>query len=370
MKNYILCFCLILSVSGIAQNTDSVSEFAESLDRELPKRLAEKNVPGMAIAVMHKGKIIYKRGIGLANVSIRERVTPETGFNIGSISKLFTAWGVMKLVQQGKIVLDAPVENYLSRWKLPAGKFDSKKVTVASLLSHTGGISVHGYPGFPPEMELPSLEESLNGVNGPVRANEKVEIILEPQTKLKYSGGGYTILQLMIEEVSGMPFSTYMKREVFRPLKMRNTSFVLSKGILKKSSLPYDEKGEEIYLERFTAQAAAGLHTNLEDLLTFVKANFHGSEVLSRKVIDKMREPLPITKGFYGLGYLHYSFGGIDLHGHTGSNTGWESALLLDFKTSSGIIMLSNGSEGEDVLKGTLRQWVKWRSALKTEKTK
>ena len=138
-------------------------------------------------------------------------MTTQTGFNIDSISKTIAAWGVMKLVEEGKIDLDAPAENYITRWKLPESDFDSKKVTVRRLLSHTAGLSLHGYPGWTANDRLSTIEESLDGRNnGPGR----VEMIIKPGTKWKYSGGGYTILQLIVEEVTGQKFEDYMQTQV------------------------------------------------------------------------------------------------------------------------------------------------------------
>jgi len=197
------------------------SEFLEKLDHFIPKKMEAKKVPGVAIVIIDNGKPIYKKGIGWADKEATLKVSTQTGFNIGSISKMFTAWGVLKLAEEGKINIDSSVERYLTRWKLPDSEFDRTKVTVRGLLSHTAGLSVHGYPGFAPEAKLPTIEASLDGENGPVRANEKVMLIHEPQTKFKYSGGGYTILQLMIEEVTKKPFAQYMQTEIFDPLQMK-----------------------------------------------------------------------------------------------------------------------------------------------------
>ncbi len=370
MKNCISYLCLAFSLISFGQNNEnaSVNEFTSNLDESIESQLLEKKVPGMAIAIVDNGNIIYKKGIGFSNIERNIKITPKTGFNIGSISKLFTAWGVMKLVENKKISLDAPVENYLSRWTFPESEFDSKKVTIRSLLSHTGGISVHGYPGFPPNTKLPSLEASLNGENGPIRANKKVEIIAEPQIKFQYSGGGYTVLQLLIEEVSGRSFEVYMKKEVFKPLKMEHTSFTIDQKIIQHSATPYDGNGNAVYLEKFTAKAAAGLHTTLDDMIRFANATFSENSVLSKNTIAKMTAIVPITKSkrqAQGLGYQMLFLGPITVKGHAGSNTGWEAGFMLDFEDKSGIIMLTNGSNGKDIAIATLRKWVRWKTTTK-----
>lgn len=361
-KIYAIALLMAINVMVKAQNQQDYQTLRTTLKKDVPALMKTKNVPGMAMVVFDKGEIIYKKGIGFANVRAKKRITDETGFNIGSISKLFTAWGVMKLVQDGEIGLDTPVEEYITRWKIPASDFDSKKVTIRALLSHTAGLSVHGYPGFRTSKKLPSLEASLNGNNGEAKADEPVKIILAPQTKFEYSGGGYTILQLMIEEVTGKSFAQYMQATVFKPLDLQHTSFIIDNHVKQHTATPYDEEGKKIDFERFTAMAAAGLHTTLEDLIKFAMAGFKGNSVLTQETLSLMRTPNPITEGRYGLGYMNYKMGQITVQGHAGSNDGWESAFMFNYKDQSGMIMLTNGSLGKDVAMATLRQWVGWKA--------
>ncbi len=360
-KIFILTIAILLSSQAYCQNSTSYNKLIETLNNKVPEFMKKKKVPGMAMAVFNEGKEIFKQGYGLSNIGIHEKVTSKTGFNIGSISKLFTAVGIMILVEEGKIDLDAPAETYLTRWQLPKTKYDNQKVTIRGLLNHTAGISVHGYPGFIVQKQLPSLEASLDGENGPVRANEKVEIIIEPNTKFQYSGGGYTILQLIIEEVSQMPFHKFMKKKVFRPLKMRNTSFNLSPKLLNKSAIPYDDNEKRLPFEYFTAQGAAGLHITLNDFILFANEILNKHSILSSQSIDLMTTPTKVSKGNYGLGFSILKFGPLTFKGHSGSNTGWQSAFFIDFKNKSGLIMMTNGDEGKNVLINTLKTWASWK---------
>lgn len=355
---------LMLSVLwNVFTNGQSHSQsLQDRMDQTIPSLLEQNKVPGLAIAIIENNKIVLKKGYGYADLENNTRVTPTTGFNIGSISKTMTTWGVMKLVESGKADLDEPIENYLSRWKIPESEFDHTKVTIRNILSHTAGLSVHGYPGFPPEMDLPTLEQSLNGENGPVRDNEPVILIHEPDTKFKYSGGGFTILQLLIEEVTGQTFSDYMEETVFAPLEMENSSFTISSGILESSATPYDENGEEIYLERFTAQAAAGLHTNLIDFIHFATENLSSKRIISNEHFELMTTGITMSENRYGHGYMMLNMGKVSLAGHAGSNDGWESAFFLHLPTNSAIVMLSNGSLGKNVLMSTLRNWIDWKA--------
>ncbi len=351
--------CLCLSTNNAHEVFGQ--SFSEIADSSIPKLMEQHNIPGFSIAVFENGNLSFKKGYGFSDIENNITVTEKTGFNIGSISKTFTSWGVMKLVESGKIDPDKSVEYYLTRWEIPESEFDKSKVTVRNILSHTAGLSVHGYPGFHPDAELPSLEESLNGENGPIRENEPVKLIHEPNTKFKYSGSGFTILQLLIEEVTGQSFAEYMKESVFEPLDMQHTRFTLTPEILEKSAIPYNEDGNEIYLERFTAQAAAGLHTTLDDFIKFVQANLNKNSVLNEKTISNMLKPAPASKNMYGLGYRVLKMGPVTLKGHPGSNDGWEAGFFLHPESHSAIIMLTNSSNGKDALISTLREWVRWK---------
>lgn len=360
MKQFITIILLgFLPFMSVAQN-GSQQDLINILDQETPMALAANKVPGIAVAIIENGSVVFKKGFGFADVANQKEVSTTSGFNIGSISKMFTAWGIMKLVKDQKVKLDDPVSIYLKRWKLPVSTFDANKITIRSLLSHTAGLNVHGYDGYESKTELPTLIQCLSGITNP---DEKVELVRAPESKWDYSGGGYTILQLLIEEVSGNTFADYMDANIFKPLKMKNTSFNISKRILKHSAKAYDENAKEIPLRQFTAKAAAGLHTTLEDMIVFTMASFSDNQVLSQTEIDQLISPTDLSKGDYGMGYMVMNrFGDFTLTGHGGSNEGWHSGFMLDFDSKSGIIILTNGDAGRNVLFGSLKTWASWRA--------
>ncbi|WP_299684382.1 serine hydrolase domain-containing protein [uncultured Dokdonia sp.] len=360
MKTRITMILMVcISFMMHAQNT-SEKELLKTFDAHTPTALEKNNVPGLAVAIIKNGEVILKKGYGYSDVSHKELVTPTTGFNIGSISKMFTAWGIMKLVEDGKLALDTPAANYITSWKLPDSEFDSKKVTIRNLLQHTAGLSVHGYPGYENKGELTSTIQCLSG-NGDEEA--LVQLIMEPGSSWKYSGGGYSVLQLVIEEVSGTSFANYMETTIFKPLKMKHSSFTIDHRILKTSAKGYDKDGNEIPLRLFNAQAAAGLHTTIEDLILFAKASLSKNPVLSQESIALLITPTELSRGNYGMGYMVMNrFGDFTLSGHGGSNKGWQSGFMLDFESKSGIIVLTNGSSGKKVLFGSMKDWAQWRA--------
>jgi len=341
----------------------SAQSFVSMVDEKMDELLSEYNVPGIAILVIENGEPIVKKGFGFADVDKNVPMTPEHGFNIGSISKMFTTWGIMALVEAGKLDLDSSIQHYLTRWEIPNSDFDASKVTIRQLLSHSAGFTVHGYPGFPPSENLPTLEESLNGENGPIRDNEPVVLISEPGSTFKYSGGGFTVLQLIIEEVSGQPFSDFMDELLFKPLNMNMTSFDLSNIILANSASAYDEDSNPIYLERFTAQAAAGLHTTLDDLSLFTHHIHSTPTIISKESFELITTPISVSNGRYALGHMAMKMGPISVVGHAGSNDGWESAFFMHPESNSSIVMLTNSSNGKDLLMSIMRNWVRWKSS-------
>lgn len=358
---------VLISATLSAQNVTSDSdEFLNYLDKKVPELLDKFLVPGAAVAIIEDGKVLLQKGYGYADFNEGIKVKKDTGFNIASISKTITAWGVMKLVEEGKIDLDAPAERYLTRWQFPDTQYNSNDVTIRRLLSHTAGLSLRGYPGWSPHDTLPTIEESLNGRNnGP----GGVEIIIEPGSEWKYSGGGYTILQLIIEEVTGEKYEDFMKEQILRPLGMRNSSFVFNEDILSKSSKEHDLYGEMIEWEIFTAKAAAGLHTTIEDFTHFVQAHFSNgygknSQILADDHLKEMMEPAPATKGAYGLGYQIdlMEDSSITLVGHSGANSGWQSFFRVDPINQDGFIVLTNGRGGDRISRKLFCDWINWKT--------
>ena len=376
VKNLLFFFALFVSIALNAQKqTKSTEQFVHEIDKKIPQLLHDFMVPGTAIALIENGEIVLQKAYGFADVEKGVKVTEQTGFNIGSISKTVAAWGVMKLVHEGKIDLDAPAEKYLTRWHLPESEFNSSEVTIRRLLSHTAGLSLHGYPGWSPKDTLPTIEESLNGKNnGPGR----VEIIMEPGSRYKYSGGGFTMLQLIIEEVTGQKFEDYMQAAILNPLGMTNSSYKIDEKIMAASSLEYDRYGELIEFELFTAQAAAGLHITIEDFTRFAFANLFQIEnhkkynpILPADIIHQMMEPVPVINGRfgYGLGYMIEAIPDtyVQLVGHRGDNTGWRAIFNVNPETNDGFIMLTNGGSGRNIYSPIFFDWVLWKFGVSLE---
>ena len=234
-------------------------------------------------AIINNGKVEYEKFH-----TAGKKVNRNTVFQVASLSKWISAFGIMKLVEDGRLDLDKPVSNYLSRWKLPEGEFNNE-VTVRRLLSHTAGLTDGlGYSGFETVGEMQSLEQSLtmaadadSGITG------KVQVGVIPGSEFKYSGGGYTLLQLIVEEVTNQSFALYMQEAVFKPLGMFHSTFIWNDSNAVELCEFYDDAYFPSKHRYYTSQAASGLYTSLADMELFFQAHFMGrnGEPAGRNVI-------------------------------------------------------------------------------------
>jgi CubicO group peptidase (beta-lactamase class C family) len=306
--------------------------------------------------------------------SIGAAVDADTVFQTASLSKWLTAWGVMALVEKGKLDLDAPVSRYLKRWTLPTSAFDNDQVTARRLLSHTAGLTDGlGYAGFAPGTPVQSLEASLaQAADASPGAKGKVEVGIEPGTGWRYSGGGYAVLQLLIEDLSGEPFEAYMQRVVFKPLGMVHSTFHWSAAQGTTLATFYGKDAQPATHFRFSAVAASSLYTSVSDLTRFLQAQLPGNRgepigrgVLAPTTVAQMSQPTGALFGLpiWGLGTMLYAdnrAGGF-IVGHDGSNEpAINTAARLNPATGNGIVILQTGNP---LLATRLAsEWVFWEA--------
>ena len=311
---------------------------------------------------------------GVHAASIGAAVNADTVFQTASLSKWLTAWGVMALVEQRKLDLDAPVSRYLKRWTLPLSAFDNNEVTARRLLSHTAGLTDDlGYAGFAPGMPVPSLEAWLKqNADASRAAKGKVEVGIEPGTAWRYSGGGYALLQLLIEDVSGEPFEAYMQRVVFQPLGMMHSTFRWSPAQGTTLATFYGKDAQPATHFRFPAVAASSLYTSVSDLTRFLQAHLPGKKgepigrgVLAPTTVAQMWQPTGWLYGqpIWGLGAMLYAdnrHGGFVV-GHDGNNgPAINTAARLNPATGNGIVILETG---KPLLATRLAgEWVFWEA--------
>ena len=329
------------------------------------------------IDTKHKGNVAYalmSKGSIAASyfVSAGKPVDGDTRFQVASMSKWITAWGVMTLVEAGKLDLDKPVSLYLKRWQLPKSKFDNDRVTVRRLLSHMAGLTDGlGYAGFKPGTPTQSLEASLTRAADTSPGHDgRVLVGIEPGTEFHYSGGGYTLLQLLIEDVSGQPFNDYMRAVVLNPLGMTRSTFVLDETGASDVADFFDERGGPATHYRFTALAAASLYTTTNDMTRFIQAHVPGPNgeppgrgILKPNTLIEMRRPHASVFGadIWGLGTIAPNNAGSFVIGHDGNNDpAINTAARIDPATGDGIVILETGNK---LLATELAgEWVFWKT--------
>jgi CubicO group peptidase (beta-lactamase class C family) len=300
--------------------------------------------------------------------AVDQAVNENTMFPVASISKWVTSFGIMNLVEQGKLDLDKPIDDYLTRWQLPKSEFDNRKVNIRTLLSHSSGlVDDLGYSGFAQNETPQTIEESLTKASDSPYSEGIAMVGFEPGSKYMYSGAGYTILQLLIEEVTSQPFQEYMKEAIFQPLEMNHSTFVPSENPTFPIAKIYKDDGSTRPAKKFTALAAASLYTSTSDLSKFLKANVSTNNILSPETIHQMAEAETFINdiGIYGLGPHLYSQNHqtSNIIGHDGSgNNAINTAARIDLQSKDGIIILETGNH--NIASNLADEWMFWKAGI------
>ena len=342
-------------------NSGDTESFINAVNENIKKEF----VGNFAMAIMKDGKVEKE-----IFYSHNKPVNRNTIFQVSSLSKFVTAVGVMKLTELGKINLDTPISRYLKRWQLPPSKFDNEQVTVRRLLSHTAGLTDElGYSGFENNESVQTLEESLTkakdadkGVSG------EVKVGIETNSRWKYSGGGFTLLQLLVEETSGQTFNEYMTNSLFKPLNMNSSSYILDDSLKNRLCEFYDADKTPAPHFYYTSLAATSFYSSLTDLEIFFQLFLKGQNgepigrgQLKPETLKAMREAHWDMMGekIFGLGCMLYIDieNNEDIFGHDGKSTPpINTALRINPVTGDGIIVLETGNP--DIATKIASDWV------------
>ena len=315
----------------------------------LAERMTHYGVPGVAIAIVDDGRIVATRAYGLADRQTGAVMRTDTPMQAASISKAVAAFGAMRMVERGQLRLDTPVNAQLKSWRIPeTDATRAQPITLAHLLSHTGGLGVHGFLGYEAGQPLPSIVQILDGqapANSPA-----VRVEQAPGLGFRYSGGGYTIAQTLMSDVAGRPFPELMRREVLKPIGMRDSTFVfpLPARRMKHAAAGVTPEGKAVVGKRkvHPESAAAGLWTTPTDLARFAievqKAANGDSRLLGRASAERMlRDPGP---DHYALGFGIVHEHGAAYFGHDGWNDGFSSHLLAN-REGDGVVIMINANQ-------------------------
>lgn len=329
-------------------------------------------VPGLSIAVIRDFDIHWARAYGVADVTSGAQVNADTLFQAASISKPVAAMAVLKAVQDGRLSLDEDVNRYLVSWKVPAGDATARQpVTLRSLLSHTSGTDDgFGFPGYDPETPTPALAQILNGEK-PSNVGQ-VLVKRPPLTTFKYSGGGITLVQLLMMDVLKRPFPELMQTTVLAPIGMTRSAYEqpLSAERDRNAARGHDRSGagRGVKWHVYPELAAAGLWTTPTDLARFgieLQKSLQGrsNRVLSRTIANEMATPVGVGPFAIGMQIAKNGEGWYLSHG--GSNWGFQCLLIVHKSKGYGLAAMTNSDSGGRLL-GELQQRVaaayKWDS--------
>lgn len=362
-KNLLLILVFVQAAAGQAPLQARIERVEKGLltsvlvkgdpGRTIQERMKFYRVSGVSVAVIKDYKIEWAKGYGVKDVQTNEPVTTETLFQAGSISKSVAAMTALKRVEQGKIALDQNINDKLTSWKLPDNELTAKrKVTLAHLLTHTGGLTVHGFPGYAVGEPLPTLPQVLDGArpaNTPA-----VRVDMEPGTKFRYSGGGTTIAQLAIMDIEKKPYPKIAQETVLGPLGMTSSTYSqpLPPDTRKKAATGYRMNGQEVEgkIHVYPEMAAAGLWTTPTDLAKFaieVQLSLAGksNKVLTKETVTKM--VTPFLEDSPGMGFFIEKHGQATYFGHGGADEGFRAQLLVNRDKGYGAVVMVNSDNGE-----------------------
>lgn len=301
---------------------------------------SEYRLPGASLALIHKGEVTLQMGWGVLDLERKGEMTPHTPFPVAYLSKPVTALGVMKLVEAGLISLEDPVHEYLTSWELPESPYSSS-MRVYQLLSHTAGLGPAHYLGYPPQHPLPSLKEVLSGDS---RGSRGVTVVGEPGQESAYASGGYTVLQILVEEVTRVDFSQYMEETVLEPLGMEKSFYTIPEEGSPGLPTPYSVFLRPLPLYRYAEKAAAGLYSSASDLAHFLAALMPEGGILEKSWQERMFTP--VLEDFC-LGFAVVETEKGPLLFQESSHSGYQAYLAMMPETGSGLIILTNSDRGK-----------------------
>jgi CubicO group peptidase (beta-lactamase class C family) len=332
---------------------------------EIEADLAEFQVPGISWAVIEGGEIVDRGSAGVVEAGRADPVSNRTLFQACSISKPVAVFAMLRLVDQGVLDLDEDVNRRLKSWQIPRTGDWQPVVTLRQLVSHSAGLTVHGFPGYEYGETLPTARQILDGV--PPATNFGVRVDTVPGAQFRYSGGGTVVVQQLLEDVTGTPFRRLLQELVLRPLGMSDSDYAqpLPEDRHHQAAVAHDGVGRPIEgrWHSYPELAAAGLWTTPSDLVTFAQAVKNSydavegaplSPELARQLLTPQVPSSERMGGFDALGLGLFLGRDGRLFGHSGSNEGYRCHLIAYRDTGQGAAVMTNGDNGSWVVQKTL----------------
>jgi len=332
----------------------------------LQDRMQHFQVPGVSIAVINNGEIEWAKGYGVTEAGGTQAVTTDTVFQACSVSKPVSVTGIMLLAQSGVIDISRNVNDYLTSWHLPDNDLTkTDKATIQRLMSHTGGTNVSGFGGYPAGSAIPTLLQVLNGT--PPANTDPIRVIYRPGSQFSYSGGGMEVLHQMAEDVTGMPFQSYMKN-IFSKLGMNSSDFVqpMAGPLAVRAAKGHDMNGVMLPggWRTYPELIAAGLWTTPSDLSRLLievqkAATFNKGALLTQETALRILTLTQQPKSSMGLGFVLVDGKGGLIFNHSGSVFGYKSYVTAYRDRGQGIAVMMNGDNGYALIMEIMRSVAK-----------
>jgi CubicO group peptidase (beta-lactamase class C family) len=332
----------------------------DAVDDVIRGEMQKRHIPGLSLAIIQDGRIVKAKGYGVTEKGGETPVTTSTLFQAGSISKPVSALGALCLVEQRKLTLDEDVNSRLVTWKVPENSFTKeKKVTLRGLLSHTAGLTVHGFPGYATDEPVPTVVQVLDGTKPANTRSIRVDIL--PGSRWRYSGGGYTIMQQIVVDVTGKPFPQFMQEAVQEPLGMRESTFEqplpAEKARLTASGHLRDRSPVKGRWHIYPEMAAAGLWTTPSDLARFAIGVQEAVAGRSGKTLSQemARQMITEEKDHYGLGVGLEGSGTSLRFSHGGRDHGFDAQLVAYAESGQGAAIMINANDNSGMVSRILQ---------------
>ena len=342
---------ILKTIHAVENNLAGIQGAEKDSAWNILSRMNHYKIKGVSIAVIHNYKTAWTKGYGWADENARIPVSPETRFQAASISKSLNAVGVLRLAQENKLNLQEDIDQYLTAWKFPYDtKSNGKKITTIELLSHTAGLNVHGFEGYPIGTTLPTIVQILNGQ--PPANSVAIRSMTEPGLRSEYSGGGITISQLIVMDITRIPYAQFMEGEVLIPLGMTGSSYEQPTRIDSNLlATGYRGNGEPVpgKYHVYPEQAAAGLWTNPTDLSKYIIETQLAYEGKSAKVLNQTMTHLRLTPNgdaHAALGVFIDSALGVVYFQHGGANEGFRCQYMGSLQGGDGLVIMVNSDNG------------------------
>ncbi|MCC5986574.1 MAG: beta-lactamase family protein [Pararhodobacter sp.] len=351
-----LCVPLALMLSALPLRAEPLGAVLEA---RIPSLMARHGVEGLNVIVLRGGREVWAGSFGMADAQAGQPMTRDRVFRVESISKPVTAWGVMHLVERGDVALDDVAWDHVTSWAPPEG---TPPMTIRQLLSSSAGLGIGDFTArYPPDGPVPTLRDSMRG---------DFAVIGEPGAGFFYSNIGYNVLEILIEDVTGQPFSDFMAEAVLEPLDAGSASFAWSPALAAQMPVGHGLQEQRIALHVYAARAPGGLLADIDGIAAFVRAGMDASHggartVLTDASVARMHQAQVAVGGVYGVVTDGYGLGhftetlsdGRHAVWHGGQGYGWMSHFHLVPETGDAIIMLANSQRAWPLFATVLGEW-------------